>query len=301
MTGRTLNGTTSYFFLNLGGTMEEEINQLTNIVTIIIDFCVRYSLQIVGAFIILGVGFYLSGWLSKLVVRFCEKREMDVTLSLFLGQIAKLVVLCFVLIMALGKFGISVAPLIAALGAMAFGASFALQGPLSNYSAGLVIIMTRPFVVGNTIQITGVTGVVEEITLAATILSTEDGERITIPNKQAVGEVLINSFENKVVEMTVGISYDDDPQKAISSIKDVLTTFSGISKDPAPLIGIESFADSSINLGVRYWVPTKEYFETLYAVNLSIYQKFKEANITIPYPQRDVHVVSNAGSCENRK
>lgn len=274
----------------------EEITQLQNVATIIIDFCVRYSFQIVGALIILGIGIYIAGWLSRIVIRMCEKKGMDVTLTHFLAQVVKIVVLCFVIIMALGKFGISVAPLIAALGAMAFGASFALQGPLSNYGAGLVIIMTRPFVVGNTILIDGVSGVVEEVTLATTILSTEDGEKITIPNKQIVGEVLTNSFENKVVEATIGISYDDDPEKAIAIIHGVLSSVSTIPTEPAPQIGIEEYADSSINIGMRYWVPTKQYFETLYAVNLSIYKQFKEDNITIPYPQRDVHVVSGSGN-----
>ncbi len=274
----------------------EEITQIQNVVNIIIDFCVRYSFQIVGALIILGIGIYIAGWLSRIVIRMCEKKGMDVTLTHFMAQVVKLVVLCFVIIMALGKFGISVAPLIAALGAMAFGASFALQGPLSNYGAGLVIIMTRPFVVGNTILIDGVSGVVEEVTLATTILSTEDGEKITIPNKQIVGEVLTNSFENKVVEATIGISYDDDPEKAIAIIHGALSSVSNIPTEPAPQIGIEEYADSSINIGMRYWVPTKEYFETLYAVNLSIYKQFKEANITIPYPQRDVHVVSGSGN-----
>lgn len=273
----------------------EEITQVQKIVAIIIDFCVRYSFQIVGALIILGIGIYIAGWLSRVVIRMCEKKGMDVTLTSFLAQVVKLVVLCFVIIMALGKFGISVAPLIAALGAMAFGASFALQGPLSNYGAGLVIIMTRPFVVGNTILIDGVSGVVEEVTLATTILSTEDGEKITIPNKQIVGEVLTNSFENKVVEATIGISYDDDPEKAIAIIAGILSSVSKIPTEPAPQIGIEQYADSSINIGMRYWVPTKQYYETLYAVNLSIYKQFKEANITIPYPQRDVHVVSGSG------
>lgn len=274
----------------------EEIDQLKNIINIVTDFCVRYSFQIVGALIILSIGYLFSGWLAKIVTNLCRKKDMDVTLASFLGQIAKLIVLCFVIIMALGKFGISVAPLIAALGAMAFGASFALQGPLSNYGAGLVIIMTRPFVVGNTILITGVSGIVEEVTLATTILSTEDGEKITIPNKQLVGEVLTNSYANKVIETSIGISYDDDPEKAIALILEVLSSFSNIPSPPEPQVGIEEFADSSINIGIRYWVPTKQYFEIQYAVNLSIYKNFKESGISIPYPQRDVRILSNAGN-----
>ena len=272
----------------------EELTKIQEVVNIIIDFCVRYSFQILGALIILGIGIYLAGWLSRLVVRLCEKKELDVTLSHFLGQVVRLVVLVFVVIMAMGKFGISVAPLIAALGALAFGASFALQGPLSNYGAGLVIIMTRPFVVGDTVTIEGVSGVVEEVTLATTILSTEDGEKITIPNKNIVGEIQTNSFENKVVEVSVGISYDDDPEKAIDIIREILLSMEKIPKTPVPQIGIEEYADSAISIGMRYWVPTKSYYETMYAVNLAVFKKFKQAGITIPFPQRDVHMISKA-------
>ena len=270
----------------------EELTKIQEVVNIIIDFCVRYSFQILGALIILGIGIYLAGWLSRLVVRLCEKKELDVTLSHFLGQVVRLVVLVFVVIMAMGKFGISVAPLIAALGALAFGASFALQGPLSNYGAGLVIIMTRPFVVGDTVTIEEVSGVVEEVTLATTILSTEDGEKITIPNKNIVGEIQTNSFENKVVEASVGISYDDDPEKAIDIIREILLSMEKIPKTPAPQIGIEEYADSAISIGMRYWVPTKSYYETMYAVNLAVFKKFKKVGITIPFPQRDVHMIN---------
>jgi small conductance mechanosensitive channel len=170
-----------------------------------------------------------------------------------------------------------------------------LQGPLSNYSAGLVIILTRPFVVGNTISIEKVHGVVEEITLSLTILSTEDGERITIPNKQIVGEVLTNSFENKVVEAAIGISYEDDPEKAIAAIKEVLSGFERVVLEPPPQVGVEKYGESAIGIGLRYWVPTKSYYETLYAVNLAIHKAFRKAGITIPFPRRDVRMVSMGG------
>ncbi len=154
------------------------------------------------------------------------------------------------------------------------------------------IIITRPFVVGDTIKIQGVSGVVEEVGLAATRLSTEDGEQITIPNKHIVGEILINSFENKVVEMSIGISYDDDPQKAIEAIQTALHKIPEIVAEPAPQIGIEKFADSSVNIGMRYWVPTKQYFQTLYLANQAVYQALNQAGITIPFPQRDIHMSS---------
>ena len=225
--------------------MSEELETLQKFYNIVVEFIVTYSFQIVGAIIILIVGFKLACWLGRLVVGFCEKHDLDITLSKFLGNMVKVLVLTFVIIIAIGKFGISIAPFIAALGAIAFGSSFALQGPLSNYGAGLSIILTRPFVVGNTISVQGVSGVVDEIRLAATILSTEDEEEITIPNKHIVGEITLNSFENRIVEATVGISYGDDPQKAVDVLSETLENIAEVVKEPPPQIGLDEFGDSS--------------------------------------------------------
>lgn len=272
----------------------EELTQLEKIAEMVIDYCVQYSFQIIGAVIVLIVGVFLARWVSNLVMRLCEKANLDVTLTRFLGQLIKILVLTFVVIAVISKFGVSIAPIIAVLGAIMFGASFAVAGPISNYGAGLVIILTRPFVVGNTISVKGVSGVVEEVKLAATILSTEDGEQITVPNKHIVGEVLTNSFACRIVEGGVGISYADDAEKAISVIRDVIAAFSRVPDDPAPIVGIEEYGDSAVKIGMRYWVPTKEYYKTLYAVNLSVYRELKAAGITIPFPQRDVHIRSQA-------
>jgi small conductance mechanosensitive channel len=225
-------------------------------------------------------------------MRLFERRSFDITLSKFITSAIKVTILAFAIIVSLGKFGISIAPFIAALAAVAFGASFAIQGPLSNYGAGLVIIVTRPFVVGNTITVGDVNGVVEEIKLGATILTDEDGVKITVPNKHIVGEILHNSEAQKIVEELVGISYRDNPEKAIKIIKNALDGFKEISRDPAPQVGIQEFGDSSINIGLRYWVPTKRYFDTLYKVNSAVYSQLKQGNIEIPFPQRDIHIVS---------
>lgn len=272
--------------------MQEEIETIEKLFNVIIEFIVKYGFQVFGAIIILIIGVLIARWLAKVVVGFCQKRNMDITLSKFMGNVVKILVLVFVIIIAMGKFGISIAPFIAALGALAFGASFALQGPLSNYGAGLVIIITRPFVVGDTITVKGVSGIVDEVTLATTILTTEDEEKITIPNKHIVGEIQTNSFANRVVENTVGISYKDDPEKAINVIRETLKQFSQISSEPPPQIGIQEFADSSINIGMRYWIPTKQYFATLYEVNLAVFKALAEAHISIPFPQQDVHIIS---------
>ena len=271
--------------------MVDEIKAAERYVDMIIEFGVKYGFQVLAAVITLIIGLIVARWLSRLVVRVCDKRNLDVTLSRFLGNVVKLTIIGFVLIMALGKLGIAITPLIAALGAVAFGSSLALSGLLSNYGAGLTIIVSRPFVVGNTIKVKGVSGVVEEIGLGATHLSNEDGEEITIPNKHIVGEILTNSFENKVAEMTIGISYNDDCQQATRIIRAALKKISAIVDSPAPQIGIQEFAESSVIIGMRYWVPTEQYFQTLYQANLAVYTALNEAGITIPFPQRDLHMV----------
>lgn len=274
----------------------QEIETVQKVIDVVTEFLITYSFQIVGALIILIVGLKLSGWLARVVLRLCEKRNIDVTLARFFASSTKLLIMVFVVIVAIGKFGISIAPFIAALGALAFGSSFAIQGPLSNYGAGLTLILTRPFVVGNTITVQGVSGVVEEIRLAATILTSEDGEELTIPNKHIVGEILRNSFENKIIETSVGISYQDDPGQAIDILQKVLAGFDEICREPLPQVGIEAFGDSSINIGLRYWVPTKSYHHLKYRVNLAIHQALAEARITIPYPQQDVHLFHRESS-----
>jgi len=181
--------------------------------------------------------------------------------------------------------------LIAALGGLAVGASFAVQGPVSNYGAGLVIILTRMFKVGDTITIQGCSGLVEEISLASTILRAEDGEEIVIPNRHVVGEIHRNSRANRVIEGRVGIAYGSDPEHAISVLGEALGNVESVSNDPPPQIGIAQFGDSSIDVDYRIWVPTDRYFEILHAANLAVWNALKEADIAIPFPQREVRML----------
>ncbi len=277
--------------------MEEQITAAQKLINTLIEFFVNYSFQVLGAIVILIAGALIAKWVGGLVLTLCAKRKFDITLSKFLAVFAKVLVLTFAIIIALGKFGITIAPFIAALGAIAFGATYAIQGPLSNYGAGISIVLGRPFVVGDTITVVGVSGVVEEVKLASTILLTEDGVKITIPNKHIVGEILQNSKGNRVVEGVVGISYDSDPEKAIGTIRQVLRQFSSdVQSNPPAQIGIQQFADSSVNISYRYWVPTAKHFQVSSAVNLAIFKALEAADITIPFPQREVRIVSQSVS-----
>ncbi|WP_296058198.1 mechanosensitive ion channel domain-containing protein [uncultured Amphritea sp.] len=268
--------------------IKDELATLTQFYTLIIDFFVNYSFQVIGAVIILIIGLIIARWIGKLTLRVCLRHNVDVTLSNFISSTVKLLMIAMVAIICLGKFGISVAPFIAAIGAISLSIGLALQGVFSNYGAGFTIILTRPFVVGNTIRCNDVCGVVEEIRLAYTQLSTEDGEIITIPNKHIVGEVLINSFENTIVEATIGISYSASPDRAIELIRQQLDASPAIVQDPAPQVGIADFGDSSVNIAYRYWVPTRQQFELQFQINRAVYTAFREAGVEIPFPQREV-------------
>lgn len=169
--------------------MEKELEFAQQAYDVVINFVVTYSFQLVGAIIILIAGFVIGGWVSRVLLRLQERRNVDVTLRYFIASTVRLVVIGLFVIIAVGKLGISITPFIAALGGLAVGASFAIQGPVSNYGAGFVIILTRMFKVGDTISVQGCSGMVKEITLATTQLVAEDGEDIVIPNKHVVGEI----------------------------------------------------------------------------------------------------------------
>ncbi|WP_271271659.1 mechanosensitive ion channel family protein [Aliamphritea hakodatensis] len=274
--------------------IDQELENLTYFYNLIIDFFINYSFQVIGAIIILILGLIVARWVGNLTLKLCKRHNVDITLSHFISSTVRLLLVAMVVIICLGKFGISVAPFIAAIGAISLSIGLALQGVFSNYGAGFTIILTRPFVVGNTIRCNDVCGVVEEIRLAYTLLSTEDGEIITIPNKHIVGEVLVNSFENTVVEAEIGISYSADPAQAISLIQEQLSHNANIVSEPAPQVGIASFGDSSVNIAYRYWVPTRQLFETQFQINAAVYAAFNSNNVQIPFPQREVTVLNQS-------
>ncbi|NQV68841.1 MAG: mechanosensitive ion channel [Pseudohongiella sp.] len=270
--------------------MEAELKQVNDIYQQISGYLVTYSFQIIGALFILAIGIYAAKKVSTLVENLMIKKGIDVTLSGFVAAGIKVLFIGMIAIMALGKIGISVTPFVAAIGALSLGAGLALQGLLSNYGAGVSIIVARPFVVGDTIIVQGVSGVVKEVRLAYTILTNEDEIQITIPNKHIVGEIIHNSSENSLIEGVVGISYDTDPEQAIAVIKKAIMTTSGISDHKEPQVGIENFGDSSINIGMRFWANTGVLFQTRYLANLAIFRALTDNNIEIPFPQRDVHL-----------
>lgn len=273
--------------------MPEDVEQIQKIYGMVTEFAVNYSFQILGALVIVAIGAWLASKIGKLVEGLMRSREIDITLSRFTGGSVKVIVLVMVAIIALGNLGISVTPFLAAVGALGLGAGLAIQGMLSNYAAGFTIILTRPFVVGDTIQVQGVAGVVDEVHLGYTILVDEDSVRIQIPNRHVVGEILHNSATQMLVELTIGVAYHSDTQQVIDVIQSALASVDGIDNERGPIIGIDNFGDSSINFGARFWAPTTRHFEIRYAANKTIHDAILEAGIDIPFPQREVRLLSN--------
>lgn len=271
--------------------MQEKNTQFHEIMNLVTEFLVKYSFNILGAAIILGVGFWIASQVAAMFARFLTKKGFDITLTHFFSGVVKFIIIFFALIMALDKLGITMTPFVAALSGAAFGASFAFQGPLMNYGAGLTIILTRPFVVGDTVTVAGCSGLVEDISLALTTLRDEDGIRITIPNKHIVGEIVHNSKKYKIVEQKVGISYAADTRRATELLLKVLTSQPDVAQQPRPQVGIIAFADSSIDFSLRYWVPTERYYQALFAVNQAVDDAIRAAGVTIPFPQREVRII----------
>jgi small conductance mechanosensitive channel len=195
------------------------------------------------------------------------------------------------LLFALSNLGLQIAPLIAGLSVAGVGISLALQGPLSNYASGVTLIFTKPFKVGDIIEVKGYQGEVSDIALPRTELLGLDGSRIIIPNKHIIGEIIKNFNEYRKLEFNVGISYDANVDLAIEVIKKILKNHDLVPSNQPIKVGIKEFGDSSINLQAFVWVFQANYIEVKFAVNKAIIDEFRNNKITIPFPQRDVHIV----------
>ncbi|MEX2449903.1 MAG: mechanosensitive ion channel domain-containing protein [Rhodospirillales bacterium] len=276
--------------------MQEQVQALTKFADVIIEFAVKYGFQILGALVFFIIGIKIAGWCAARLQRFFERKDLDPTLTKFITGMVKILVVVVIVIITLGNFGISIAPLVALAGASVFGATLALQGPLANYGAGLAIILARPFTVGDTVKIKNISGVVQDVSLAATKLIGEDGERITVPNKQIVGEIIVNSSTNRIVETELAIAFDQNVDKAVEAIANALKSSREISEGMIPQVGIHDFSFGGIVLGLRYWVPSNTYFQSRYAVNRRAYAALSEAGVKLVPLGRAAFIADASGS-----
>ncbi len=258
-----------------------------------IDFLISMGMQALAAIVILAVGWMIAGVAERAVRKRAERSSvLDATLAIVLGKVTRAVVLAVTLIAVLNQFGVQTTSLIALLGAAGIAVGLALQGTLSNVAAGIMLLVLRPFRVGDVIEFGSTLGVVDEIGLFVTSMHRPDNIAMVVPNSQIWGNTILNYGLNDTrrIDMIFGISYSDDMEKAVAIIKAVIEADERCLKEPAPLVAVAELADSSVNIYARPWVKREDFFATKLDLTRKIKERFDAEDISIPFPQQDVHM-----------
>jgi small conductance mechanosensitive channel len=240
--------------------------------------------------------FYIGRWAISLVVRalhkLLQKQDVDKTLETFVCNLVRTVLLIVVIIAAIGALGIQTTSFIAIFGAAGLAVGLALQGSLSNFASGVLIVLFRPYRVGDFVEAAGIAGSVEQVQILTTILRTGDNKQIIVPNSQIMNSIITNYSANDTrrVDMTIGVSYDDDLDKVRKTLEDLISAEDRILADPAPKIAVSELADSSVNFIVRPWVKSEDYWGVMHDLTEAIKKRFDREGISFPYPQQDVHL-----------
>jgi len=255
-------------------------------------YLIPWIIKIALAAAIFYVGRMVARWLVQLTGKMLRKGSMDDMLVEFIGNIVNALLLVFVVLAALEQLGINTTSALAVLGAAGLAVGLALQGSLSNFAAGVMLISFRPFKAGDFIEAGGVSGVVEAIRIFSITMRTGDNREVIVPNGQVYGSTIINysARDTRRIDMVFGIGYDDDIKQARDIMFDVMAGDERILKDPAPVILVSELADSSVNFVVRPWVASGDYWTVRSDLIENIKTAFDAAGISIPYPQRDVHL-----------
>ena len=262
----------------------------------VVVFITTYGIKIIGAIIILIIGRLAAGMGRKILKGALEKRDVDPSIVSFVASLTYALILTFTVLAALAKFGIQTASFIAVLGAAGFAIGFALQGSLANFAAGVLILVLRPYRVGDVIESAGVIGAVKEIQLFTTVLCTPDNIKIMVPNGKIFGDVIknVSGYDTRRVDMVMGIGYTSDIQKAYDVMSEIMKADDRILSDPAPQIAVSELADSSVNLVVRPWVKKEDYWNVKFDLTRKFKEAFDENGIDIPFPQQVVHMMKGA-------
>jgi len=271
------------------GSMEEILNK-------IYEYLATYGLSVVAAVVIFIIGRWLAKLISNLIGKGMTKAKVEKTLVNFVQNLTYVALLAFVIIAALSKLGVETASFIAVVGAAGLAVGLALQGSLANFASGVLMLIFKPFKVGDFIEAAGAKGVVKEIQIFNTVLASPDNVRIIIPNAQVTGGSIMNYTVNgtRRVDLVIGVSYEDDLKKAQKVIEQVLDEDDRILKDPAATVAVSELGDSSVNFVVRPWVKAADYWNVYFDITAQIKLSLDRNGITIPYPQRDVHMKSSS-------
>lgn len=255
-------------------------------------FITNYSWNIVGSLLIFFVGKWLARKMATLMKKLLLKQEIDQTLVKFLDNIVYYALMVVVIMAAADRLGVDTTSFLAIFGAAGLAVGLALKDSLGNFASGVMLVFFRPFKIGDAVTAGGITGKVESITIFNTIFLTPDNQRVIVPNGKVTGDVITNITANPTrrLDLVFGISYDDNILTAKAIFKQMLEEESRILEEPAPQIVVSELADSSVNFFVRPWVKTEEYWAVKFDLTEKIKIALDDAGITIPYPQRDVHL-----------
>jgi small conductance mechanosensitive channel len=257
-----------------------------------------WGLKVVGAIVVLVIGSVVAKMIRRGVRKGLQARSVDATLVPFVSGLIYYLVMAFVVIAMLGLFGIQTGSIIAVIGAVAFAIGLALQGTLSNFAAGVMLLLFRPFKVGDYVDAGGTAGSVEAIGIFATKLNTPDNVYIIVPNGAIYGQTIKNYARNPIRrnDMVMGISYSDDIGKAVETITRVVTTDERVLRDPALTVAVSELADSSVNIVVRPWCKKEDYWGLRSDLTRQMKEQLEAAGCSIPFPQRDIHMFQDTSA-----
>lgn len=262
---------------------------LANLIT---QYAVQYGFRIIGAILVILAALFVANSVGRLFERWLNKQDLEPPLRLLLVRLLKALLVILGVLIALDQLGVQIAPLVAGLGVAGLGVGLALQGVLSNVVAGLSIIFTKPYRVGEHISLLGVHGDVAKIDIFTTTLLHPDHSRIVIPNRKVVGEILHNFGTIRQLDLSIGVSYQTDIEATLRVLRELVARHPKVLQDPAPIIGIAAFADSSITLSIRPWVPVASVDSAHIELNQAIIQRLRADGVDIPFPQREVRLLN---------
>ena len=262
---------------------------LANLIT---QYAVQYGFRIMGAVVVIIAALFVANSVGRLFERWLNKQDLEPPLRLLLLRLLKALLVILGVLIALDQLGVQIAPLVAGLGVAGLGVGLALQGVLSNVVAGLSIIFTKPYRVGEHISLLGVHGDVAKIDIFTTTLLHPDHSRIVIPNRKVVGEILHNFGTIRQLDLSIGVSYQTDIETSLRVLRELVARHPNVLQDPVPIIGIAAFADSSITLSIRPWVPVASVGSAHSELNQAIIQRLRADGVDIPFPQREVRLLN---------
>jgi len=263
----------------------------TELVDKLVMYLIEHGMQVLTGIGIFVAGLFAARWVAKVMDKWFEKHHLEPQIRQLLTQLIKLVVIGFFAIMAMGQMGVQITPLIAGLGVAGVGVSFAMQSVLGNMVAGLNIIFTKPFTVGEYIELLGVYGEVKNISVFTTTLLHADNSRVVVPNRKIIGEILHNYGKTRQMNLSVGVAYDADIKLALATSRNILDKNPRVLKEPAAIVGVSSLGDSSVVLSIMPWVAVTDFGAAQTEINQAILEEFAQKKISIPFPQQEVRII----------